>query len=631
MSFFALCCCGSEDPASAKPLLSRRLIGFGGAPALQSISSRQVEKYRVGHVVQGLGPQRLTGTVVRIEAAAASTTRMARAWASAPGQPPQGPGTLFVKTDDDGDDGGDDVTSVVPLAAGSGGRRDILVGSRPMGIALHADPAGPTPTKLFKPAAPFPGLPVGSVLIEIDGKCVAMWHYDRVLEAIKGAQLPITLTFDTVLPPPEPMAMNSVGGAATTTEHTTVQATAAEEQQLKAKIAAQLAAASATPYPAAGGAAAADPAGPAAPPVPPAEAKAAATGPVIFTLRQLESATNGFAAANKIAEGAFGVVFKGVLETGSTIAVKVLKREALDAAQAAIKQGREDQAQYMGTAGFLKELSVLGKYRHMNIVALLGFLNLTPGEGSAAKWKGTFSSPPKQCLVLEFMPGGSLKRRLAPDSSERPLTAQERFLVASDIARGLEYLHVEADPTLLHQDVKTDNILLACYDHRICAKVSDFGTARYYKPQQQQNFHQTVNVVGTSAYMAPEYHMGHVSEKTDSFAFGVVLLELLTGKPAAIYGKGQMLWAEMASAIDGDEHELRKLFDRRLGGSGQWPLSEALALARIARRCIYVDVGKRCEVREVRVELDVLAGRVAAPRAPKGKHFDPYTGKLVDD
>ena len=125
--------------------------------------------------------------------------------------------------------------------------------------------------------------------------------------------------------------------------------------------------------------------------------------------------------------------------------------------------------------------------------------------------------------------------------------------------------------------------------------------------------------------------MGHVSEKTDSFAFGVVLLELLTGKPAAIYGKGQMLWAEMASAIDGDEHELRKLFDRRLGGSGQWPLSEALALARIARRCIYVDVGKRCEVREVRVELDVLAGRVAAPRAPKGKHFDPYTGKLVDD
>jgi hypothetical protein len=508
------CCCGSEDPASAKPLLSRRrLIGFGGVTPLQSIASRQVEKYRVGHFVQGLGPQCLTGTIVRIEA-------------SAPGQPPHGPGTLFVKTDD----GGDDVTSVVPmsaarLAAGNGCRREILVRSRPMGIALHADPAGPTPTKLFKPAAPFPGLPVGSVLIEVDGKCVAQWHHDRVLEAIKGAQLPVRITFDTVLPPPELMAVTSVGGASTTT----VQATAAAEQQLKVKIAAQLGggaaaasdecqgpavegvgggavAASATPYPAGGGAAAAaDPAGPAASPAPLAEAKAAATGlPVIFTLRQLESATNGFAAANKIAEGTFGVVYRGVLETGCTIAVKVLKREALDAAQAAIKQGREDQAAYMGAAGFLKELSVLGKYRHMNIVALLGFLNLTPGEGgSAAKWKGTFSSPPKQCLVLEFMPGGSLRSRLAPNSSERPLTAQERFLVASDIARGLEYLHVEADPTLLHQDVKTDNILLACYDHgggnRICAKVSDFGTARYYKPQQQQDFHQTVNVVGTSA------------------------------------------------------------------------------------------------------------------------------------
>ena len=563
----------------------------------QCISSSRVEKYRVGHFVEGLGAQRLTGTIVRIEAEA-----------STPDQPPRGPGTLFLKSDD----GGDDVTTLAPLtaarlSASGGGRREIVVRSRPMGLAVHADPEGPTPTKLFKRSNRFSCLPVGSVLVEVQGKCVATWHFDRVLSAIKSAPLPIALVFH--LPP--------CGGTLESASVVTPMEQAgleAEDKQPEAYVAA-----------AKGGAAAA-----AAAPAAPAYA---ASGPVIFTHKQLDAATSGFAVSNKLAEGTFGVVYKGVLETGCTIAVKVLKREALEAARTAIAEGRENQAEYMGAAGFHKELSVLGKYRHLNIVSLLGYLNLTSEEDGAAKWRA-FSSPPKQCLVLEFMPGGSLKKRLASNSSERPLTAQERFFIASDIARGLEYLHVEANPTLIHQDVKTDNILLAHYDHgdgnRVCAKVSDFGTARYYRPKQQQDFHQTMNVVGTNAYMAPEYTtMGHVSEKTDSFAFGVVLLELLTGQPPADYAKGQMLWARMASVIESDEDELSVMFDSRLGGLGKWPLPDAIALARIARRCIYVDVTKRCNVRDVRVEVDKLAGRVAAPRAPRGHHFDPYTGKLV--
>lgn len=134
-------------------------------------------------------------------------------------------------------------------------------------------------------------------------------------------------------------------------------------------------------------------------------------------------------------------------------------------------------------------------------------------------------------LVLEFMAGGSLLARLRPTHADPPLTAQERFDVAADVARGLHYLHT-ARPPLIHQDVKSDNILLAVVDGgRIIAKVTDFGTARI-APQLAmtpsavapgggggQTHHSTGVIVGTRTYMPIEYiQSGNVSEKTDTFA-----------------------------------------------------------------------------------------------------------------
>jgi serine/threonine protein kinase len=203
----------------------------------------------------------------------------------------------------------------------------------------------------------------------------------------------------------------------------------------------------------------------------------------------------------------------------------------------------------VGAGGFRKELDVLTQYRHPNIVCLLGHC-LSDGSGggggdaAAQPQQQPPPQPPRQCLVFEFMAGGSLNARLkegrrAPQHSShlnarlkegrrlgegegkclaaaaQPLTAEERFGIASDVARGLAYLHtaylhLDALPTpLIHQDVKSDNILLAEVSGQLIAKVADFGTARVLREEQgqrslAQTHHSTKAVVGTTPYMPME-------------------------------------------------------------------------------------------------------------------------------
>jgi serine/threonine protein kinase len=121
---------------------------------------------------------------------------------------------------------------------------------------------------------------------------------------------------------------------------------------------------------------------------------------------------------------------------------------------------------------------------------------------------------------------------------------------------------------------------------------------------------------------------GHVSEKTDSYAFGVVLCELLTGNPPADYGSGgEMLSMRMYGPLSEGTVELE--LPPMLDGACKWPRPRVLALGRIARRCIEFEVRKRCTVAEVLSELDELAGRMAVRRAGRGEEYDPMTGKLV--
>jgi serine/threonine protein kinase len=152
-----------------------------------------------------------------------------------------------------------------------------------------------------------------------------------------------------------------------------------------------------------------------------------------YTLAQMEVATGGF--RDPIEEGAFGAVFRGVLQpSGRMVAIKVLLPKA-----AAVVVAQQKHEQFVGAGSFQKELEVLSKFRHQNIVWLLGSCL---SDDAAAK----------QCLVFEWMAGGSLQSRLAAGGA--PLAAQERFVIASDVARGLEFLHNTAEPPIVHQDVK---------------------------------------------------------------------------------------------------------------------------------------------------------------------------------
>jgi len=123
--------------------------------------------------------------------------------------------------------------------------------------------------------------------------------------------------------------------------------------------------------------------------------------------------------------------------------------------------------------------------------------------------------------------------------------------------------------------------------------------------------------------------MGHVSEKTDTYAFGVVICELLTGDPPADYAVGMMLAMKMQAPLMDAECSLPPMLDTRLGGGGGWPVPRAVALGRIARRCIEMIAEQRCIVADVLPELDELAGRMAVVRAGRGEEYDPMTGELV--
>jgi serine/threonine protein kinase len=345
------------------------------------------------------------------------------------------------------------------------------------------------------------------------------------------------------------------------------------------------------------------------------EAERRSREPQVYTEVAMAAATGGF--RDPIDEGAFGAVYRGELQapawpSGCMVAIKVLKVEASAAAVA------EKAQEYVGAGGFRKELEVLGKYTHRNIVTLIGYCL---SDDAAAR----------QCLVLEWMDGGSLRGRLAAESAAPPLSTQQRFDVASDVARGLAYLHLKADPPIIHQDIKSANVLLCEINGALVAKIADFGTARYAPALLDTGVSkiETQTVIGTKPYMPPEYTMlGRVSEKTDTYAFGVVLCELLTGLPPADYEAGEMLAMRMMKPLADPKRLLKPLLDKRLSGAG-WPLKRAVALGRVAAHCIEASASDRCVVADVLPDIEAVAERTAVKLAGRGEEYDPMTGELV--
>uniref|UniRef100_A0A6M2F9D9 Receptor-like serine/threonine-protein kinase n=1 Tax=Populus davidiana TaxID=266767 RepID=A0A6M2F9D9_9ROSI len=225
----------------------------------------------------------------------------------------------------------------------------------------------------------------------------------------------------------------------------------------------------------------------------------------LFSLQMLIAATDNFNTANKLGQGGFGPVYKGKFPNGQEIALKRLSR--------ASGQGQEE---------FTTEVVVISKLQHMNLVRLLGCC--VEGE--------------EMMLVYEYMPNRSLDAFLFDPSRKHLLDWKKRFNIVEGICRGLLYLHRDSRLRIIHRDLKASNILL---DQELNPKISDFGMARIFRRNEDQA--DTGRVVGTFGYMSPEYAMeGRFSEKSDVFSFGVLLLEIISGrKNTSFYGNEEAL------------------------------------------------------------------------------------------
>ncbi|CAI9779360.1 unnamed protein product [Fraxinus pennsylvanica] len=211
-----------------------------------------------------------------------------------------------------------------------------------------------------------------------------------------------------------------------------------------------------------------------------------------FKYSTLEKATDSFDEANKLGQGGFGTVYKGVLQDGREIAVKRLfynnKHRAGD---------------------FYNEVNIISSVEHKNLVRLLG----------------CSCSGPESLLVYEFLPNKSLDLFIFDPSKGKALNWEKRFDIIIGTAEGLVCLHENTNTRIIHRDIKASNILL---DSRLRAKIADFGLARSF---QEDKSHISTAIAGTLGYMAPEYLAhGQLTEKADVYSFGVLLLEIVTGR-----------------------------------------------------------------------------------------------------
>nr|KYP48855.1 Cysteine-rich receptor-like protein kinase 10 [Cajanus cajan] len=215
---------------------------------------------------------------------------------------------------------------------------------------------------------------------------------------------------------------------------------------------------------------------------------------LLFSLEKLVTATNNFHLSNKLGQGGFGPVYKGKLQDGQEIAVKRLSR-----------------ASGQGIQEFMNEVVVISKLQHRNLVRLLGCCI----EGD------------EKMLIYEYMPNKSLDAFVFGPSKNQLLDWMKRFSIIEGIARGLLYLHRDSRLRIIHRNLKASNILL---DEDMNPKISDFGMARIFRGTTEDQAN-TSRVVGTYGYMSPEYAMqGLFSEKSDVFSFGVLVLEIVSGR-----------------------------------------------------------------------------------------------------
>lgn len=280
----------------------------------------------------------------------------------------------------------------------------------------------------------------------------------------------------------------------------------------------------------------------------------------LFTYKQLHSATGGFGNSNVIGHGGFGLVYRGVLRDGRKVAVKLMDRAG--------KQGEEE---------FKVEVELLSRLRSPYLLALVGHC----------------SDSNHKLLVYEFMENGGLQEHLYPSGGSSSVSAkldwENRLKIALDAAKGLEYLHEHVSPPIIHRDFKSSNILL---DKNFHPRVSDFGLAKL--GSDKAGGHVSTRVLGTQGYVAPEYALtGHLTTKSDVYSYGVVLLELLTGRVPVDMKRapGEGVLVSWALPQLTDREKVVQIMDPAL--EGQYSVKEVVQVAAIAAMCVQPEADYR--------------------------------------
>ncbi|KAF2302948.1 hypothetical protein GH714_011742 [Hevea brasiliensis] len=293
---------------------------------------------------------------------------------------------------------------------------------------------------------------------------------------------------------------------------------------------------------------------------------------VSFTLKQIRAATNNFDPANKIGEGGFGPVYKGLFSDGTVIAVKQLSSKS--------SQGNRE---------FLNEIGMISCLQHPNLVKLHGCCI----EGN------------QLLLVYEYLENNSLARALfGPEHCQIKLDWQTRQRICVGIARGLAFLHEESRLKIVHRDIKATNVLL---DKHLNPKISDFGLA---KLDTQEKTHISTRIAGTIGYMAPEYALwGYLTHKADVYSFGIVALEIVGGKHNMNYGPEN----KFACLLDWACHlqqsgNLMELVDEKLGSD--FKKVEAERMIKAALLCTNASPSLRPTMSEV---VSMLEGTRSIP------------------
>ncbi|MFS7909301.1 putative protein kinase RLK-Pelle-CrRLK1L-1 family [Helianthus anomalus] len=222
----------------------------------------------------------------------------------------------------------------------------------------------------------------------------------------------------------------------------------------------------------------------------------------LVPLSEIKLATDKFSERHRIGSGAYGQVYKAELKCfdGRTVAIKRIFR-------------RGDR---QGAQGFLAELEMLSKFKHTNIISLLGFC----------------AEDDEMVLIYEYASKGSLADYLGTAEKMTNFTWAQRLKICLDIAEGLNYLHngINGENTIVHRDIKSENVLL---DDKWVAKIADFGLSKLHEGDEELSTLATMKIAGTPFYLDPVYeNEGKLKKKSDIYSFGVVLFEMLCGRLA---------------------------------------------------------------------------------------------------